>query len=127
MLVLHFKDRTWVCRQNEWTELMQLARVGGFDLARSSDPEDTIFSNAESSRLRAALESVLDDIPNEAAYKNKAFGSRSITGNIEKLYPYPGERLTPLESLSGPRKNRVVELIRLLHAGAFQVRPLGGD
>ena len=55
MLVLHFKDRTWVCRQNEWTELMQLARVGGFDLAGSSDPEDTIFSNAESSRLRAAL------------------------------------------------------------------------
>ena len=126
MLVLEFENDHWLCRPHEWLELLQLARLGGFDLSASTeDPTHRIFSNAESSRLREALQSLIDDIPNDPAYTNKAYASKSHTGSVEKLYPYPGEKLTPLERLSGPRKERVLALVRSLNRGAFRVRPVG--
>ena len=126
MLVLDFRKQHWLCSDTEWAEFLQLATIGGWDGGGRWTPAPTHFSEAESKALSDALDAVLPDIPNEEVYQGKAFPTRNVLGRVERLIPFPGSRLSALEAMAGPRKQRVVELIQVIEEwGSFEVRELG--
>ena len=81
------------------------------------------IDSAEAAEMATALESILDDIPTHDAREDK-LESTPIPG-LKALKS--GQKVGPIEELSGPRKAHVRSYIAMCRAGGFQIAHLSGD
>lgn len=78
-------------------------------------------TSADALAIAAALESVLDDIPNHDAFSHKVISRIDMPYADEQLQLAPGEKLSYFEFFSGPHKELLRRFIGLCRTGGFAV------
>ena len=139
MLIVTFdRERYALFTRWDWHRLLELAELGDWwpreraprlMLMESRPAREPVEITAVDARhLADALERTLLDIPNHDCADAKAPAVRHASGAVCERVVFPGETLSVLEDLSGPRKELVRDWVKLIReGGGFTVKDLGLD